>query len=74
MNALRLIFLVLLVVFAVMYGSFMRNLLDASWLLFGLIAIGFPLGLAWIVGDEADREDFYKIKDWIVKTWWRFRR
>lgn len=66
MNALRLFLFIVLVAFAVTYGTFMRNLLDQSWLLFAVISITFPLALAWVVGSEEDKRDFYKIRDWIA--------
>lgn len=66
MNALRLFLFIVLVAFAVTYGTFMRNLLDQSWLLFAVIALTFPLALAWVVGSEEDKRDFYKIRDWIA--------
>lgn len=66
MNALRLFLFIVLVAFAVTYGTFMRNMLDQSWLLFAVVAITFPLALAWVVGSEEDKQDFYKIRDWIA--------
>lgn len=66
MNALKAVFLLFLVVFGLAYGSAMSALIDASWLLFAVVAVTVPLGLAWIVGDEADRADFYKVRDWIT--------
>jgi uncharacterized transporter YbjL len=66
LNGLRLLFLLFLVAFGLAYGSALKSVLDTNWLLFGVIAIAVPVGLAWIVGDEADRADFYKIRDWIT--------
>lgn len=66
MNALKAVFLLLLIIFGLAYGSAMMSLLETSWILFALAAVSVPLGLAWMVGDEADRADFYKIRDWIT--------
>lgn len=51
--------------FAAAYAGAMRALIDTSWLLFAIVAITAPLGLAWIVGDKEDRADFLKLKDWL---------
>lgn len=66
MDALKLVFLLFLVGFAMLYGNAMHYLLETSWLLFAVIGISLPLLLAWIVGDENDRADFYKIRDWLT--------
>ena len=66
MNALRLFFIVFMVGSAAIYASAMRALIDTSWLLFAFVAITAPLGLAWIVGNDDDRADFLKIRDWLL--------
>ena len=66
MNALRLFVFVVLVAFAVHYATFMRNLIDVDWMLFAAVAVVFPLVLAWFVGTEEDKADFYKIRDWVA--------
>jgi hypothetical protein len=63
----KLLALLIVIGFAVWYGGFLKGLVESgSW---GWMALMFvwPVVLAWFVGDEADRADFYKIRDWIFE-------
>lgn len=64
---LRLLVLVAVIAFCAVYGGYLKGIIDeGQW---GWLALMFvwPFALAWIVGSEADRADFYKLKDWVLR-------
>lgn len=64
---MKLLAVVIVFAFAIWYGGFLRSLVaDGSW---GWMALMFvwPFILAWYVGNDEDRADFYKVRDWIVE-------
>lgn len=61
----RLIALLILIAFAIWYGGVLRSLVaDGSWWWMSLMFV-WPFVLAYYVGDDADRADFHKIRDWV---------
>ena len=62
---MRLIFLIGILAFAILYASFLKSLIaSGSWLLMAAMFI-WPFVLAYFVGNDEDRADFRKIIDWL---------
>lgn len=64
---MKLAVLLIVLAFCAVYGGFLEGLVKGgNW---GWVALMFvwPFVLAWYVGNEEDRADFYKIKDWLAK-------
>lgn len=63
---MQLIFIFALCFIASYYAGFLRSLIDGgNWFWLAMMLV-WPVVLAWFVGDEEDRKDFYKIMDWIA--------
>lgn len=63
---MKLLALLIVFAFAIWYGGVIKSIVsDGSWGWYALM-FTWPFVLAWFVGDEADRADFYKLRDWIL--------
>lgn len=63
---MKLLVVVIVFAFAIWYGGFLKGLIaDGSWGWMSLMFV-WPFFLAYWVGDEDDRADFHKIRDWIA--------
>lgn len=48
------------------YAGFIGSLIDSgSWIWFSGFLV-LPLVLGYIVGDERDRADYHRLRDWLV--------
>lgn len=64
---MKLLALIATIAIVYFYAGFLRGLLnDGHWGWLLIIGVTLPLALAWIVGNDEDRADFYKIKDWLL--------
>lgn len=63
---MKLIALLIVFAFAIWYGGVLKGIVsDGSWGWYSLLLI-WPIVLAYYVGDEADRADYHKIRDWFL--------
>ncbi len=63
---MKLLALLILLALSVQYGGFLKSLLaSGSWGWLSLMFV-WPFVLAYVVGNEADRADFHKIRDWLA--------
>ncbi len=63
---MKLLSLMILLAISVWYGGFLKSLLaSSSWGWLSLMFV-WPFVLAYVVGNEADRADFHKIRDWLA--------
>ena len=65
---MKLLAVMIVFAFAIWYGGVLKSIVTSgSWGWYALMLV-WPFVLAYYVGDEADRADFHKIRDWILKT------
>lgn len=65
---MKLLALIATIAILYFYAGFLRGLLEGGhWVWMLIIATILPLALAWIVGNDDDRADFYKIRDWVLE-------
>ena len=64
---MQLIVIVATLTFCYFYAHLAASVIDShSWFIFGLMAL-FPFVLGYMVGDENDRADYHRLKDWLLQ-------
>jgi hypothetical protein len=64
----KLVALLVVFAFAIWYGGALKEAIESggdSWGWYATMII-WPFVLAWFVGNDDDRADFYKIREWIL--------
>jgi hypothetical protein len=63
---LKFLFVVIVFGFAYFYAVFLKTLfMEGPWYWIALMFV-WPFVLAYYVGDDEDRADFHRIRDWLM--------